>query len=54
MQPEGDGTRLRVVESGFASLARSEEQRAKNFNGNSEGWEYETRELRECAEKVAA
>ena len=42
-----------MVESGFASLATSEEQRAKNLNGNTEGWEYETGELREYAEKVA-
>ena len=54
LQPDGDATRLRVVESGFASLATSAEQRAKNFNGNSEGWAHETGELREYAEKVAA
>jgi len=53
LQPDGDATRLRVVESGFASLATSAEQRAKNFNGNTEGWEHETGELREYAEKVA-
>jgi uncharacterized protein YndB with AHSA1/START domain len=53
LQPEGDATRLRVVESGFASLAASEEQRARNLNGNTEGWEHETGELREYAEKVA-
>jgi uncharacterized protein YndB with AHSA1/START domain len=49
LQPEGDATRLRVVESGFASLATSEEQRAKNFDGNTDGWERETGELREYA-----
>jgi uncharacterized protein YndB with AHSA1/START domain len=53
LQPEGDATRLRVVESGFASLATSEEQRARNFNGNTEGWERETDELRAYAQKVA-
>jgi uncharacterized protein YndB with AHSA1/START domain len=53
LQPEGDGTRLRVVESGFASLATSEEQRTKNLEGNTEGWKQETGELREYAEKVA-
>ena len=37
LQPEGDGTRLRVVESGFASLATSEEQRAKNAQGQHRG-----------------
>jgi uncharacterized protein YndB with AHSA1/START domain len=53
LQPAGDATRLRVVESGFASLATSAEQRAKNFNGNTEGWEHETGELREYAQKIA-
>ena len=54
LQPEGDGTRLRVVESGFASLATSDEQRAKNLGSNTEGWKAETDELRQYAEKVAA
>ena len=53
LRPEGDGTRLRVVESGFASLATSEEQRASNHEGNTKGWEFETGELREYAHKVA-
>ena len=53
LEPEGDGPRLRVVESGFASLATSEEQRAKNVESNTGGWEFETGELREYAEKVA-
>jgi uncharacterized protein YndB with AHSA1/START domain len=51
---EGDGTRLRVVESGFASLATSDERRAQNVAGNTRGWELETDELREYAQKVAA
>lgn len=54
LQPEGEATRLRVVESGFASLATSDEQRAKNLAGNARGWKAETDELREYAEKVAA
>ena len=54
LQPDGDATRLRVVESGFATLATSEAQRAENHKGNSAGWEHETGELREYAEKVAA
>ena len=53
LQPEGDGTRLRVVESGFASLATSEEQRATNHAGNSAGWRQELDELREYAQKAA-
>src|SRR5918997_1225404 len=54
LTPEGDGTRLRVVESGFASLATSDEQRAKNHDGNTGGWRAELDELRDYAAKVAA
>jgi uncharacterized protein YndB with AHSA1/START domain len=54
LQPEGDGTRLRVVESGFASLATSDAQRQQNLKGNTEGWEFETGELRAYAEMVSA
>lgn len=53
LHPEGDGTRLRVVESGFASLATSVEQRARNHEGNTEGWQQETDELRRYAESVS-
>jgi uncharacterized protein YndB with AHSA1/START domain len=54
LTPEGDATRLRVVESGFASLATSEEQRARNHAGNTGGWRSELDELRDYAAKVAA
>ena len=53
LEPEGDGTRLRVVESGFAALDGTDEQRAEWLQGNTGGWEQETDELREYAEKVA-
>jgi uncharacterized protein YndB with AHSA1/START domain len=53
LQPEGDGTRLRVIESGFASLATSEQARAKNVKANTAGWRVETGELRDYAETVA-
>ena len=39
LAPEGDGTRLRVVESGFSSLATSAEQRARNHASNTRGWD---------------
>ena len=52
LHPDGEATRLRVVESGFASLSASEQQRARNFDGNTEGWQRETDELRAYAEKV--
>ena len=51
---DGDGTRLRVVESGFASLATSEEQRAQNHASNTRGWRSELDELSEYAARVAA
>lgn len=38
LTPEGSGTRLRVVESGFASLAGPEELRVKAHEDNSGGW----------------
>lgn len=38
LTPEGAGTRLRVVESGFAALAGSEELRAKALQDNTGGW----------------
>jgi uncharacterized protein YndB with AHSA1/START domain len=54
LSEEGDATRLRVVESGFAALACSDEQRAKNVASNTEGWTVELGELADYAEKVAA
>lgn len=54
LSEEGDGTRLRVVESGFDSLATSEEQRRRNHEGNTDGWRRELGELQEYATKVAA
>jgi uncharacterized protein YndB with AHSA1/START domain len=54
LAPVDDGTRLRVVESGFASLATSEERRAENHAGNTDGWRYELDELSKYADKVAA
>jgi uncharacterized protein YndB with AHSA1/START domain len=54
LQPEGAGTRLRVIESGFAALATSEDQRAANHAGNTRGWQSELDELRDYATNVAA
>jgi uncharacterized protein YndB with AHSA1/START domain len=54
LSPDGDATRLRVVESGFAALATSEEQRAKNLASNTEGWALELGELADYAARVAA
>jgi len=43
--PDGTGTRLRVVESGFRTLDLSDEERAKYAAGNVEGWKQELDEL---------
>jgi uncharacterized protein YndB with AHSA1/START domain len=51
LSPEGDGTRLRVVESGFRDLAWSEDEKAKYAEENSQGWDHE---LGELVEYVAA
>jgi uncharacterized protein YndB with AHSA1/START domain len=51
---EGDGTRLRVVESGFTGLETSPEQQRKNYESNTEGWSAELGELAEYASRVSA
>ena len=44
---EGQGTRLRVVESGFRQLEGSDEEKAKDAEEHERGWELELGELRE-------
>jgi uncharacterized protein YndB with AHSA1/START domain len=44
---EGQGTRLRVVESGFGALAGSEEENAQDAEEHRRGWELELDELRD-------
>jgi uncharacterized protein YndB with AHSA1/START domain len=44
---EGEGTRLRVVESGFRQLEGSEEEKAKDAQEHESGWELELGQLRE-------
>jgi uncharacterized protein YndB with AHSA1/START domain len=48
---EGDQTRLRVVESGFAALTGSEELRRRAVQDNSGGWPLELDALKARAEK---
>src|SRR3954454_11356630 len=43
LEPDGPGTRLTVVESGFAQLPEDAHQRA--FEGNTRGWRSELGEL---------
>jgi uncharacterized protein YndB with AHSA1/START domain len=51
LTPEGEKTRLRVVESGFAALAGSEEMRGRAVNDNSGGWPLELEALKVRAEQ---
>ncbi|MET7442912.1 SRPBCC domain-containing protein [Streptomyces sp. NPDC004082] len=48
---EGDRTRLRVVESGFAQLAGAEDLRVQNHKDHSEGWPLELDALKTRAER---
>ncbi|HEV2923974.1 MAG TPA: SRPBCC family protein [Solirubrobacteraceae bacterium] len=45
LTPEGEGTRLTVVETGFAQLAGSDDERRKHFDGHTRGWGLELGEL---------
>ncbi|MFI6981118.1 SRPBCC domain-containing protein [Embleya sp. NPDC050154] len=54
LSTEGDKTRLRVVESGFASLGGSEELRGKALRDNSGGWPQELDALKSRAEQPSA
>jgi uncharacterized protein YndB with AHSA1/START domain len=47
LEPDGSGTRLRVVESGFAQLPIT--TRRETYDSHSEGW---SRELAELAEHL--
>jgi uncharacterized protein YndB with AHSA1/START domain len=53
LTPEGEQTRLRVVESGFRTLEISPEEQAKYAAGNTGGWKSELDELVAYAESAA-
>ena len=53
LSPEGDGTLLRVVETGFTSLATSEDAVKANYDDNAGGWAQMVERAREYAERVA-
>ncbi len=53
LAPENDGTRVRVVESGFASLAATDTVREELREGNVGGWKHEIGELERYAATVA-
>ena len=53
LEAEGDGTRLRVVESGFDKLFADPAKQDERAEDNRKGWASELDELREYAERVA-
>jgi uncharacterized protein YndB with AHSA1/START domain len=53
LHAEGDGTRLRVVESGFDSLEAEAEKQTERVEDNRRGWGIKVADLREYAERVA-
>jgi uncharacterized protein YndB with AHSA1/START domain len=54
LAPEGDGTRLRVVESGFAGLAIADDERRRNYDDNVGGWATVVGRLADYAQRVPA
>jgi uncharacterized protein YndB with AHSA1/START domain len=52
LTPEPGGTRLSVVEAGFASAAVDERVRRRAYEGNSAGWEVELGVVRAYAENA--
>ncbi len=54
LTPDGPGTRLRVVETGFAALDASEEEKDTAVKENTEGWISELGELQQYAERLPA
>jgi uncharacterized protein YndB with AHSA1/START domain len=53
LEAAGEGTRLRVVESGFDKLFVDPEQRNQRYEDNTKGWGDELAELAAYAERVA-
>jgi uncharacterized protein YndB with AHSA1/START domain len=45
LSAEGETTRLRVVESGFADLAVSDDEKQRHLDSHSRGWRHELGEL---------
>lgn len=53
LTPDGAGTHLRVVESGFSGLETSDEQRRDNHAANVRGWAEKVEQLAAHAARVA-
>jgi uncharacterized protein YndB with AHSA1/START domain len=47
LSPDGDATRLTVVESGFRGLAGPEDENQKHVDSHRRGWELELAELQD-------
>jgi uncharacterized protein YndB with AHSA1/START domain len=54
LTPQGEGTRLQVVESGFSELSWAEDERAGYADQNARGWVDELDELRAYAVRATA
>jgi uncharacterized protein YndB with AHSA1/START domain len=54
LTPEGDGTRVRVVESGFTSTDAVKVDQARHAEANSQGWRIVLDDLRRYGEQHAA
>ena len=52
--PEGEDTRLRVVESGFRDLDIADDEKIARATENTGGWEEQLAEIQAYAEKIAA
>jgi uncharacterized protein YndB with AHSA1/START domain len=52
LQPDGDGTRLRVVESGFDALDVPTAEQAEQAEGNRRGWEIKVGHLSDYVARV--
>jgi uncharacterized protein YndB with AHSA1/START domain len=50
--PEGSGTRLQVVESGFSRLNTSAQRQQELRDGNTRGWTHELGDLERYAQSV--
>jgi uncharacterized protein YndB with AHSA1/START domain len=54
LRPEGHGTRLRVVETGFNTLDIPEAEQTRHAEMNTDGWREELAELQDYAQRQAA
>ena len=54
LTPEGNDTRLRVVESGFRDLDLPDDEKIARATENTGGWEEQLAEIQAYAEKIAA